>query len=196
MNAFIFTLLLSMSALLSGCTSIVDATTSEPIKTTPGKRTFGTYVDDKRLEVIIGVNIRKADPELKKAHITITSFNGVVLLTGQVPNAALKQLATTTTTGIDSVRKAYNELQIKDNSSFLSRTSDSWLATKVKATLLGDEQIKGLNVKNIVEDGTVYLMGLVTLDESNQIANVVSNIRGVKEVVKVFEYIEADAALP
>lgn len=190
MKYCILTTLLTITTLLYGCTSIVDATTSEPIKTEPGKRTFGTYVDDKRLEVIIGVNIRKADPGLKRSHIEITSFNGVILLTGQVPDAALKQLATETTTGIDTVRKIHNELQIKGNTSFLTRTSDTWLATKVKATLLNDEQIKGLNIKNIVEDGTVYLMGLVTFEESNQIANVVSNIGGVKEVVKVFEYID------
>ena len=176
--------------LLQNCTSIVNSTTSEPITTDPSKRTFGSYVDDKRLQVIIGVNIRKADSQFEKARIDVTSYNGIILLTGQVPNQNLKQLATQTASAVTNVRQVHNELAIRENSSFIDRTSDGWLATKVKAVLLGDAETKGMNAKTIVEAGTVYLMGLVTLEDSDKAANLVSNVNGVKEVVKVFEYIE------
>lgn len=176
--------------LLQNCTSIVSSTTSEPITTDPSKRTFGSYVDDKRLQVIIGVNIRKADPQFEQTRIDVTSYNGVILLTGQVLNENLKQLATSTASAVDNVRQVHNELAVREKSSFIDRTSDGWLATKVKAVLIGDAEVNGLNVKTIVEAGTVYLMGLVPPEASDKVANLVSNVNGVREVVKVFEYID------
>ncbi len=177
-----------LTFIIYGCTSIVDSTTKEPIQPDPGQRSLGTYIDDKRLQVIVGVNIRKADIRLKQSNINVTSFNGIVLLTGQVPTQELRLLAAQTASSVNGVRQAYNELQITGNTSFLSRTNDTWLSTKVKTVLLGDENIKGLRVKVIVEDGVVYLMGLLTQQEADIAANLVSNTGGVKEVVRVFEY--------
>jgi len=82
--------------LLNGCTSIVDATTNQPIESARDERTPGTYIDDRRLEVIVGVNLRKADPGLRQSNIDVTSFNGVVLITGQTKSESLKNLATAT----------------------------------------------------------------------------------------------------
>ncbi len=181
-------MLTMITFIIYGCTSIVDSTTKEPIQPDPGQRSLGTYIDDKRLQVIVGVNIRKADIQLKQSNINVTSFNGIVLLTGQVPTQELRLLAAQTASNVNGVRQAYNELQITGNTSFLSRTNDTWLSTKVKTVLLGDENIKGLRVKVIVEDGVVYLMGLLTQQEADIAANLVSNTGGVKEVVRVFEY--------
>lgn len=184
--SLIFTLLLS----LSGCTTILDSTTSKPIETDPGERTFGTYLDDQKLEVIAGVNINKADPDLKLAHINVTSFNNIILLTGQVPNESLKQLAKQTATKVNMVRKVFNELKIKGNTALLVRTNDTWLAAKVKTVFIADKIIDSSKIKIIVEDGVVYLMGLATQAEADYATNVTSNIAGVQEVVKVFEYIQ------
>jgi osmotically-inducible protein OsmY len=75
---------------VSACTTIIDSATNQPIETDPGERSFGTYLDDQRLEIIASVNINKADPDLRLAHIDVTSFNNVILLTGQVPTNKLK----------------------------------------------------------------------------------------------------------
>ncbi|MGH1542036.1 MAG: BON domain-containing protein [Arenicella sp.] len=178
-----------LAIILNGCTTIVDATTKDPIQPDPSQRSLGTYIDDKRLQVIIGVNLRKADPALKQSHINVTSFNGVVLLSGQVPTQEMRLLAAQTASQVTSVRQVHNELQVKGNTAILARTNDSWLATKVKSVLIANKDIKSLKIKTVVEDGVVYLMGLVTQAEANNIANVVSNIGGIKEVVRVFEYI-------
>jgi osmotically-inducible protein OsmY len=183
-------LLFLLISLIQGCTSLVDATTKEPITPDPSKRSFGTYIDDKRLQVIVGVNIRKASPELKLSNIDVTSFNGVVLLTGQVPDASLRQLAGQTAKAMTTVRQVHNELQVGENTAFLTRSNDTWLGTKVKTTLIADKDIKGLKIKTVIENGVVYLMGLVTQAEANKISNAVSNIGGVREVVRVFEYIQ------
>lgn len=184
------TLLVTTLLTFHGCTTLVDATTKAPIQPDPRERTFGTYIDDQRLEVIVGVNINKAHPDLKRAHINVTSFNGAVLLSGQVPNQELRDLAAVTASDITKVRQVYNELEIKGNTSLLSRTGDGWLATKVKTVLLADKQVTGGRIKVVVENGTVYLMGLITKAEAGRAANLASNVGGVQEVVRVFEYID------
>ena len=145
-------LLLTITLSITSCTTILDRTTSGPIDTDPGERTLGTYLDDERLEVILGVNINKADPELKLAHIDVTSFNNIVLLTGQVPTPELKALAGDTASQVNMVKKVHNELQIKGNTALLVRTNDTWLSTKVKAVHIADKLIDSSKVKVIVED--------------------------------------------
>ena len=180
--------LLSFILLLSGCTTIVDATTKQPINTDPNQRSFGTYIDDKRLQVITAVNIRKADPILRQSHIGVTSFNNVILLTGQVPNEDLRLLAAKSAKAISTVRQVHNEIRVKANTSMLTRTNDAWLATKIKSVLIADKSVKSLRIKVTVEDGVAYLMGLVSQEEANRAVNLIRNIKGIKEVVKVFEY--------
>jgi len=174
---------------LNGCTTIVDATTNKPIESAKDERSPGTYIDDRRLEVIVGVNIRKADPALRQSNIDITSFNGVVLITGQTKSEALKNLATATASKLSQVKTIHNELKVRENLSFASRSNDTWLASKVRITLLADREVRTSKIKTIVEDGTVFFMGYVTTQEADRIANITSNIRGIREVVKVFEYI-------
>jgi osmotically-inducible protein OsmY len=190
MNSVKPIVLLATLLMLSGCTTILDNTTNQPIETDPGERSFGTYLDDQRLEVIASVNINKADPELRLAHIDVTSFNNIILLSGQVPTESLKTLAQQTTERINNVTKVYNELQIKGNTALLVRTNDSWLSTKVKAVFIADDFIDSSKVKVIVEDGVVYLMGLLTQTEAEHATEVASTITGVQEVVKVFEYVQ------
>jgi len=174
---------------MNGCTTLIDATTKEPLQPDPSQRSFGTYIDDKRLEVIVGVNIRKADSRLRQSsNINITSFNSVILLTGQAPAPELRTLAGDTATKVNGVRQVHNEIQMKGNSPFLTRTNDTWLGTKVKTVLLADNKVKGLKIKVIVEDAVVYLMGLATQEEANIAASLSSNVNGVREVVRVFEY--------
>lgn len=183
------TLLSFLLIAIAGCTSIVDATSNKPIEPATDKRTPGTVLDDERLEVIVGVNIRKADPALKQSNIDIHSFNGAVLITGQTRSEALKSLATKTTSQLSQVKKVHNELGIKNNLSFTQRTNDTWIASKLKVALIADKQVKNSKIKTIVEDSVVYFMGFVTPSEGDHIANIASNIRGVREVVKVFEYV-------
>lgn len=180
--------LLATLTLLNGCTRIVDATTQAPISPDPNQRSLGTYIDDKRLQVIAAVNIRKAHPILKQSHINVTSFNGVVLLTGQVPRDELRLVAAQTTKAISNVRQVHNEIQVKANSSLLTRTNDTWLATKIKTTLVADKSVRSQRIKVIVEEGVAYMMGLISQQEANRAVNLVRNINGIREVVRVFEY--------
>lgn len=185
----VMTMLLG-ALLASGCATIIDATTSKPIQVNPGKRTFGAYIDDQKLETVIAVNMRKHSPDLKAAHVNIVSFNGVILLTGQVNRNELRDQAGSVASQVHGVRQVFNEIQISGNTSILSRANDSWLTTKVKAVLLSNADIDSSRIKIVTENGTVYLLGLMSRAEAEKAANVVSHIKGVQKVVKAIEYID------
>ena len=126
---------LSMT-LLSGCTDILHATTDKPFQPDPSETPIGTDINDWQLETLIGVNIKKAHPTLDESHINVHAYNGVVLLTGEVPDNELRSIAGQTAREFRGIRQVYNELSVKGSSSFLSRTNDTWLTTKVKTKLI------------------------------------------------------------
>ncbi|WP_439134219.1 BON domain-containing protein [Pseudomaricurvus sp.] len=173
----------------AGCTTIVDATTDGPIQLDPGKRTFGAFIDDGQLETVAKVNINKADPWLKQANIDVVSFNGIILLTGQVATKELRLKAGNTVKVIHGVRQVFNEIQVQGQTSLLARTNDTWLTTKVKSVLLADADIDSGRIKVVTEDGVVYLLGLLSQAEASRAAEAVSTIGGVQKVVKAVEYI-------
>ncbi len=177
-------------ALATGCTTIVHHMRDEPIQPDPYDTSLGTDIDDFQIETAIGVNIKKAHPELEASHVNVNSYNGVVLLTGEVPSPDMRSLAGDTARKLKGVRQVHNELQIQGSTSLLSRTNDGWLGTKVKSRLIFDENIPAGKIKVVTENGVVYLMGLVTQSLAEKAARVASNTRGVRKVVKVFEYPE------
>lgn len=184
-------LFLSLLLCIQGCTTVVEATTGgEGVKENPGKRSFGAMIDDSSIETTVQVNIDAADPGLKDSHITVVSFNGVVLLVGQVPSQDLKNLATRVATQASRVKTVHNELEIAGATTFLSRSNDSWITAKLKTLMLADPTVSGLRTKVITENGVVYLMGLVTQEEAKQTVDLVSNASGVTKVVRAFEYID------
>lgn len=169
---------------------MLDATSDGPLEPDPGRRTFGAYVDDQRLETVIKVNLRKADPALAEANINVLSFNGVVLLTGEVPSSDLRQAAGEIVRSINKVRQVHNELLVKSNSTFFSRSNDNWLATKLRSKILANRDIESERVKLVVENRVVFLMGLLTREEANLVSEIAAQTEGVEKVVRVIEYIE------
>jgi osmotically-inducible protein OsmY len=175
--------------LLAGCGSLLATMQSAPINDEPTERTFAQQIEDESIETKAKVNIHAADEGLYDANIVVVSYNGYVLIAGQVGSEELKALATNVVRKIDGVRRIYNELEIAAPSSALTRSSDTWITAKVKTWLLGRSDTEGQRVKVVTEDGVVYLMGLVTAEEAQRIANVAADISGVQRVVKLFELV-------
>lgn len=186
-------LLLAMVCLatfhLYGCARVIHATTSEPVQISTNKRSLGTRLDDERLETYARVNILKADPAFEQARINIDSFNGLVLLTGQVPSEQLRQLAGSTVGAINSVRQVHNELLVGPPARFGSQSLDAWITTKIKSRLIASS-IQSRRIHIITEAQTVFLMGLVSRYEADRATEVARTSDGVQKVVKVFEYLD------
>ncbi len=175
---------------LSGCAKIINATTSDPIQINPGKRTLGTKIDDNHLETVARVNLMKASPQLEAAAIDVNCFNGILLMTGTVPSAELRQLAGDTVAKINTLREVHNELLVRSPLEFGENSYDTWLATKINTKLLASTQVQSSRVRVVTEAKNIYLMGLVSRHEAQLITDIVRNTQGVVQVVKVFEYID------
>lgn len=176
--------------LLSGCASTLSKVTDKPFQESQAEPTIGTSVDDMKMETLIAANIKKAHPQLASAHVNVHSFNRVVLLTGEVPNEEMKNLAGDTARAYRGAREVYNELQVRTNTGMLARSNDSWLATKVRTRLVAEKNLNTRGIEVIVEDSVVYLMGKTTRRDANLMATIASRIGGVQRVVKVFEYLD------
>lgn len=182
----IYALLITFA--VSGCTQIIGATTDKPLEDDPGSRSLGSYIDDEIIETKVVVNIRKTYPELEGAHLSATSHNGIVLLTGQVPRQELKSAAAEVAAKVKKVRKIHNELSVGQDADMLARSNDSWISTKVKSRLALESQLDAAKIKVVTEKGVVYLMGLTSKAQSDLAAKIASETKGVQKVVRVFEY--------
>lgn len=178
-KSIVFLAILFMSA----CSSITPS--SENL----GKRTLGTQWDDQLIESRGKGNIKRANAEAKLTHINITAFNGVVLLTGQVPSQEVSDASAHAVEGLRKTKLVHNELVIAGPTSLMSRTNDGWLTTKVKTALLTSDKAEGKRIKVVTENSVVYLMGLLTRDEADAAVEVARGVFGIQKIVKVFEYI-------
>ena len=175
---------------LSGCGSFLASMETNTLEDDPGERTLGQQLDDETIETKAVVNIRAANEAFDEAHLVVVSYNGYVLLAGQVHNEALKVQATQVVRKIRNVRRIYNELEVASPSSGMTRTSDTWITTKVKSYQLYSSAIEGGRVKVVTENGVVYLMGLATRAEADRIADKAAGTSGVQRVVRIFEIID------
>lgn len=184
--------LLAVASVLAaaGCTAVMNQTNDKPIESDPGSRTFGAYIDDQSIESTATVNIRKTDPGLQNANIVVTSYNGVVLLSGQVPTEELRTVAAEVAARVKNVKRVHNELTAGFSSELAVRSADTVITTKIKSKLLTSRGIKDSRVKVVTERGAVYLMGLVTREEGDIAAKVAQNTGGVQRVTILFEYVD------
>lgn len=191
MKRFLGPLTLSF-ALLAGCASQGDtgseASTEEKSSPPGAIQALGNIIDDTRIETTGLVRLRRAGEGLKDGHLGVTSFRGVVLLTGQVRDEASKALASEVLSGIEDVKTVYNELTISGPTALLARSADAVVTTKVKGRLLANEAVRGLEIKVVTENGTVYLLGTVSRAEGEAATAAARAVGGVERVVRIFTY--------
>lgn len=190
MNRTLAFFLAGVLILAAGCTTVVHKVRDEPIRPDPGRTTLGTSLDDFQTETAIGVNIKKAHEKLEGANVNVHSYNGVVLLTGQVPSSELRSLAGDTARDYRGVRQVHNELEIGNSLALVNRANDGWLTTKVKSKLIASNEVEAGKIKVTTENGVVYLMGIVSKPRGDKAAEIASTTRGVRKVIKAFEYLD------
>ena len=194
MNAFTKTslgtliLVATLSTQLSACVPVVVGGAAAGGAMAADRRTSGTYIDDQAIELKAGKAI--ADSLKEKVHANVTSYNRQVLITGEVSDEANKKKAESLVRPIENVTGIKNYLEIAANTSIGSRTNDTYITSKVKANFLKENKFAANYVKVVTENGTVYLLGLVTHKEADDAVEIARSIGGVKAVVKVFEYMD------
>lgn len=156
--------------------------------------TAGAIVDDEAIEWKVGDKIARQLGD--RVHINVTSYNRIVLLTGEAPREEDRALAEQLARETENVRDVVNEIQIASPSSLGSRASDSSITAQVKARFVNQSNgaFAANHVKVVTENGIVYLMGLVTRREADAATHIARTTSGVRKVVRVFEYIPEEEA--
>lgn len=178
---------------LNGCAPLVVGGTATGVAVVHDRRTAGTVLEDQSIELKALSALRKEEDLHRQSHINVTSYNMMVLLSGETPTEAYKQRAGEVVGNVEKVRQVYNELRVAAPSSMMTRSSDTLITGKVKTSLFNIKGLEGFDptrVKVVTENGTVYLMGLLTRREGDAVAEEARRVGGVQRVVKLFEYID------
>ncbi|MDG2250504.1 MAG: BON domain-containing protein [Gammaproteobacteria bacterium] len=176
---------------LTSCSTIlVNTTNRDGMQEDPTERTAGAIVEDRSIETKIAVNMQAIEPAFRKSSFDVISHNGVVLLIGQVESSELKSKATEIASKASTkIKRIHNEIEVSGRTGILSRSNDTWIATKVRTLMLANAEVPSGQVRVVVENGAVYLMGIISQSEGDNAANIARNVTGVTKVVKVFEYL-------
>lgn len=188
MRIIFILLTLLVSGSLQGCFPVVAAGVGSGVMMSQDRRTSGAYIEDEAIENKSFDRIGKQYP--KDVHVNVTSFNRIVLLSGEVPNEAVKDKIYRLVSSIENVRNVSNDLVVSEPSSMNSRSNDSLITSRVKMRFVADKRIIADYVKVVTENGTVFMMGLVKHAEADAATEVASTTGGVQRVVKLFEYID------
>ena len=181
--------LAAASTLLTGCVPVIVAGAAGTALVASDRRSAGAQLDDATIETKIGQFARSRWGDL--GHASVTSYNGVVLLTGEVPNADGKAAIEEFAKGVDRVRSVHNELVVASVSPIGSRSNDAYLTSVVKTRFLeAADQFSATHVKVVTDRTVVYLMGMVRRAEIDAAARIAATTRGVERVVRVVEYID------
>lgn len=174
---------------LQGCIFVAGAAAgAAAIAVVYDHRTIEKTIDDTKIANKIVDKIH-ADPSLRdESHIEVTVFNHVVLLTGETPNTAWRDHAEELAKSLPNVSRVYNQISIQGPTSSLTRTSDSWITTKIKGQMLAADDLKSGSIKVVTENGGVYLMGIVSREQADSAVDIARQVSGVQKVVKVFQY--------
>jgi len=181
-----------LAILLSGCAAVVVGGAATSVAVIHDRRTTGTVIDDQSIEFQSLQILYSNDTIRRSTHINVTSYNGLLLLTGEAPTETLRYSIAEKLRPIEKVNKIVNEIIIAAPSSLLSRSSDSLITSKAKLALFRIDKLKDFDpsrVKVTTENGVVYLMGLLKEHEAQAVIDITRRVSGVQRVVKLFEII-------
>ena len=184
----VFALIAGGTTLLSGCVPILVAgAVGGTALVATDRRSVGAQADDEAIELKIANNIGTGYGD--RVHVNVTSYDGIVLLTGEVPTqdlvGTIGEIARTTA----KVKRVESDITVGPVASFGSRTNDSYITSKVKSRFVEANKFAANHVKVVTERQVVYLMGIVRRDEGDAAGQIAATTSGVVRVVKLFEYI-------
>ncbi|HQS84125.1 MAG: hypothetical protein B7Y25_04340 [Alphaproteobacteria bacterium 16-39-46] len=118
------------------------------------------------------------------AHVLLAVQDGYVLLTGTVANEDDRLEAVKLAWQATGVKDVFNEIKIGVPQTVGDGLDDTWISTKVRSSLILDENVHSTNFSVTTFDGIVYLMGIAQNQQEIEAAiNIAKDTRGVKNVV-------------
>jgi len=155
-------------------------------------RSLQTMSDDVDIEFQSSQKLHNDRLTANGTNISVTSFNRVVLLVGQVPSEAVRARAEADVQAVPKVRRVYNLLKIAPQEGILQLGNDSSIEANVKARMTLASHLNSNNFIVVVEDKVVYLMCYTTREQTDIALNVIRNSSGVERLINLVEYKATD----
>lgn len=191
-NMKISVLALSLTALLAiqGCAVVaIGSAVAVGASSSSDPRSVGTQLDDTNNALSIGNRINKIEGLSAVSNIDVELFNRQLLLTGQVTDAKwIKQIDASVKQNT-YIKKYHNQIRVAPLASAKQQAKDIIIANTIRAKLIADDNVSTTNINVIVNNGEVFLMGLVTNQEATIAVNIARNVNNVVRVNRVFEII-------
>ncbi|ACH66702.1 BON domain-containing protein [Aliivibrio fischeri] len=179
--------LLLSAVLLQGCAGLFIAGAATTASVVTDNRTVKEQLSDKNLSLEATGLANKA-PYQYNMRVNAVTYDGKVLLMGQAKDAQMNQEFEKKIKDMKGVNTVYNQIRVRPLLTFTQINNDSWITTKVKSSLLAKSELNGIKISVFTEAQEVFLVGFVTEEQGNIAADVARNIKGVKGVIKAFEY--------
>ncbi|MUK65960.1 BON domain-containing protein [Aliivibrio fischeri] len=179
--------LLLSAVLLQGCAGLFIAGAATTASVVTDNRTVKEQLSDKNLSLEATGLANKA-PYQYNMRVSAVAYDGKVLLMGQAKDAQMNQEFEKKIKDMKGVNTVYNQIRVRPLLTFTQINNDSWITTKVKSSLLAKSELNGIKISVFTEAQEVFLVGFVTEEQGNIAADVARNIKGVKGVIKAFEY--------
>jgi osmotically-inducible protein OsmY len=157
------------------------------------RRSSGAQLDDGNIGLKVEGQIYREMSDLVRvsAHV----YNGMVLLLGEVPDAQSSSRAEAIARGSLNVKSVLNQITVGPPQTLSERTNDTWLTSKVKTALVRAHYVPSNTIMVTTKRGTVYLMGLASVNEGRNAASAAAGVGGVRKVIKLFETISQEEAI-
>ena len=178
-------LLLAGSFLAGGCVPAIGLLAVDVVR---DEREPRAYWQDNKAEMDIRLSIYRTST-ISDANVSVTIWNAVVLLTGEVPDQRAIDRILDIAKSHHYTRQIVNRIELAGRTNAASRVNDSWLTGRVKTALVVSRTVDPTRFKVVTERANVYLMGLVTSAEAAAAVMIVRSVPGAVRVIKVFEYI-------
>ena len=180
-------LFLLLNILLTGCAAVVAVGAAGGM-VVYDRRSLPSMERDSRIFYVVNKAI-VSDSRFRDSRIVVTSYNQIVLLTGQTSMASLRVVAERVARSTPQVRRVYNEITVDPALALSQRSNDMLITTKVRSSLLTKKGLESGSIHIVTDNGIVYLMGVVTRQQADLAVNSARYVSGVNKVVKVFQYI-------
>ncbi|ENU80428.1 MULTISPECIES: BON domain-containing protein [Acinetobacter] len=190
-------LALLCAASLSGCASFVaGGTGTTPVGTQSGSRSLGQIVIDKSIERTALINLYKIDARFKQSRVNIKSFHSSVLLTGQVPDEHLKQLAEDNVKAMSDVKSVHNYITVGNQISYSTILQDATVTANARALIAKAPVVSDSKVLVHTENGVLYVMGRLNNGEIADLNSVLSQVGDVTKIVTLIDNIDPSNVQP
>lgn len=187
------TLLLSLAISLAGCAAHPVSDQELDALSINDRRNREALAEDLQIEASIKDVLADETELMLRSHIATATFNGKLLVTGEVPDAASQKALIERLRIIKHVKEVHDNLSIGAAIGLDRQQQDQALKSQLLGAIDQIRSFDGFGVTNvnlIVENGTVYLMGLMHRKEGATVVNVVRHQNGVQRIIAIFEYLD------